>query len=55
MEAVYKSIRKTCEAGVGVLLISSELDELIAVAHRISGSVASRHPDEGMVNARQDQ
>ena len=35
VEAVYKSIRKTCEAGVGVLLISSELDELIAVAHRI--------------------
>jgi general nucleoside transport system ATP-binding protein len=35
VEAVYKAIRKTCEKGVGVLLISSELDELIAVAHRI--------------------
>jgi simple sugar transport system ATP-binding protein len=35
VEAVYKSIRKACEDGVGVLLISSELDELIAVAHRI--------------------
>jgi simple sugar transport system ATP-binding protein len=35
VEAVYKSIRKACEDGVGVLLNSSELDELIAVAHRI--------------------
>jgi general nucleoside transport system ATP-binding protein len=35
VEAVYKSIRKACEDGVGVLLISSELDELVAVAHRI--------------------
>jgi general nucleoside transport system ATP-binding protein len=35
VEAVYKAIRKSCETGVGVLLISSELDELIAVAHRI--------------------
>jgi simple sugar transport system ATP-binding protein len=35
VEAVYKAIRKACTSGVGVLLISSELDELLAVAHRI--------------------
>ncbi|MGA7327847.1 MAG: ABC transporter ATP-binding protein [Rhodomicrobium sp.] len=35
VEAVYKSIRSACDAGAGVLLISSELDELIAVADRI--------------------
>ena len=35
VEAVYRAIRKASETGVGVLLISSELDELIAVAHRI--------------------
>jgi general nucleoside transport system ATP-binding protein len=35
VEAVYTSIREACDAGVGVLLISSELDELIAVADRI--------------------
>jgi simple sugar transport system ATP-binding protein len=35
VEAVYKAIRKASAAGVGVLLISSELDELIALAHRI--------------------
>jgi simple sugar transport system ATP-binding protein len=35
VEAVYKSIRGACVNGVGVLLISSELDELIAVADRI--------------------
>jgi simple sugar transport system ATP-binding protein len=35
VEAVYKAIHETCEKGVGVLLVSSELDELIAVAHRI--------------------
>jgi general nucleoside transport system ATP-binding protein len=33
--AVYGHIRKACERGVAVLLISSELDELIAVADRI--------------------
>lgn len=36
VEAVYKSIREACANGVGVLLISSELDELIAVADRIA-------------------
>jgi general nucleoside transport system ATP-binding protein len=35
VEAIYKSIREACAKGVGVLLISSELDELIAVADRI--------------------
>jgi simple sugar transport system ATP-binding protein len=35
VEAVYKNIRAACAAGAGVLLISSELDELIAVADRI--------------------
>ena len=35
VEAVYGQIRRTCEAGVGVLLISSELDELLSVADRI--------------------
>jgi len=35
VEAVYGHIRAACERGVGVLLISSELDELISVAHRI--------------------
>jgi simple sugar transport system ATP-binding protein len=33
--AVYDRIRRARDAGVGVLLISSELDELIAVADRI--------------------
>jgi general nucleoside transport system ATP-binding protein len=35
VEAVYGQIRAACEQGVGVLLISSELDELLSVAHRI--------------------
>jgi len=35
IEAVYGLIRDAAEAGVGVLLISSELDELISVADRI--------------------
>jgi general nucleoside transport system ATP-binding protein len=33
--AVYAQIRAACQRGVGVLLISSELDELLSVAHRI--------------------
>jgi simple sugar transport system ATP-binding protein len=33
--AVYGHIREACARGVGVLLISSELDELIQVADRI--------------------
>lgn len=35
VEAVYRQIRAAAKRGVGVLLISSELDELIAVADRI--------------------
>jgi simple sugar transport system ATP-binding protein len=35
VESVFKLIRVACEHGAGVLLISSELDELIAVADRI--------------------
>jgi len=35
VEAVYGQIRAACERGVGVLLISSELDELLSVADRI--------------------
>ncbi len=35
VEAVYGHIRDACRAGVGVLLISSELDELLAVADRV--------------------
>ena len=35
VESVYGQIRAACERGVGVLLISSELDELLSVAHRI--------------------
>ena len=35
VEAVYKEIRAIAQAGVGVLLISSDLDELIAASDRI--------------------
>ncbi len=35
VEAVYGLIREACNRGVAVLLISSELDEIIAVADRI--------------------
>jgi general nucleoside transport system ATP-binding protein len=35
VSAVYGHIRDACARGVGVLLISSELDELLAVADRI--------------------
>jgi ABC-type uncharacterized transport system ATPase subunit len=35
VEAVYGQIRAACALGVGVLLISSELDELLSVADRI--------------------
>ncbi|HEV7574842.1 MAG TPA: ABC transporter ATP-binding protein [Caldimonas sp.] len=35
VESVYGQIRAACEQGVGVLLISSELDELLSVADRI--------------------
>ena len=36
VEAVYRQIRAAARRGVGVLLISSELDELIAVADRVA-------------------
>ena len=35
VEAVYAQVRAACARGVGVLLISSELDELLGVAHRV--------------------
>ncbi len=35
VEAVYGLIRAACEKGAGVLLISSELDEILAVADRV--------------------
>ncbi|RYY84171.1 MAG: ATP-binding cassette domain-containing protein, partial [Comamonadaceae bacterium] len=35
VEAVYGHVRAAAARGVGVLLISSELDELLAVAHRV--------------------
>ena len=35
MEAVYSHIRAAAARGAGVLLISSELDELLAVADRV--------------------
>ncbi|MES1165349.1 MAG: ABC transporter ATP-binding protein [Verrucomicrobiota bacterium] len=35
VEAVYTSIRGACARGAGVLLVSSELDELLAVADRV--------------------
>lgn len=36
VETVYRHIRSACDRGAGVLLISSELDELIAVSDRIA-------------------
>ncbi|MGA8614286.1 MAG: ABC transporter ATP-binding protein [Xanthobacteraceae bacterium] len=36
VESVYGHIRSACQRGAGVLLISSELDELIAVSDRIA-------------------
>ncbi len=35
VEAIYNHIRAAAARGVGVLLISSELDELLSVAHRV--------------------
>jgi simple sugar transport system ATP-binding protein len=35
VEAVYRHIREAASRGVGVLLISSELDELLSVADRV--------------------
>jgi simple sugar transport system ATP-binding protein len=36
VEAIYGHIRRACERGLAVLLISSELDELLAVCNRIA-------------------
>ena len=50
VEAVYRQIRAAARRGVGVLLISSELDELIAVADRIAvlyrGRIVGERPAE---------
>lgn len=35
VEAIYNHVRDVARRGVGVLLISSELDELLSVAHRV--------------------
>lgn len=53
VEAVYGQIRKTCERGVGVLLISSELDELLSVAHRIVVLYRGRIMGECVAHASQ--
>jgi ABC-type uncharacterized transport system ATPase subunit len=54
IEAVYGLVRDAADAGVGVLLISSELDELISVADRIlvfyRGRIVGEHvarPENG--------
>jgi ABC-type uncharacterized transport system ATPase subunit len=51
VEAVYRQLRAVCrERGVGVLLISSEIDELLAVADRIAviyrGEIVGELPRE---------
>ncbi|EGI78298.1 ABC transporter ATP-binding protein [Hylemonella gracilis] len=59
VEAVYGHIRAAAARGVGVLLISSELDELLSVAHRvvvlyrgrIMGSCATAGADRARIGA----
>lgn len=51
VEAVYRQIRAAARRGVGVLLISSELDELIAVADRIAVLYRGRLVGERPANA----
>ncbi|MFO6420848.1 ABC transporter ATP-binding protein [Hylemonella sp. W303a] len=59
VEAVYGHIRAAAARGVGVLLISSELDELLSVAHRvvvlyrgrIMGSCATAGADRSRIGA----
>ena len=50
VEAVYRQIRAAARRGVGVLLISSELDELFAVADRVAvlyrGRLVGERPAE---------
>ncbi len=59
VEAVYALIREASRSGVAVLLISSELDEVLTVAHRIAviyrGSIVGErpaHPRHRMRSAR---
>jgi simple sugar transport system ATP-binding protein len=35
VEAVYRLVREACNRGIAVLLVSSELDEIISVADRV--------------------
>jgi simple sugar transport system ATP-binding protein len=59
VEAVYTEIRGACDRGAGVLLVSSELDELLAVADRvlviyrgrILGELPARPEHRGAVGA----
>ncbi|CAN5135193.1 ABC transporter ATP-binding protein [soil metagenome] len=53
VEAVYGHIVAACERGVGVLLISSELDELLQVADRIVVLYRGRIMGECEANATQ--
>ena len=53
VEAVYRQIRYVARSGVGVLLVSSELDELIAASDRIV--VLYRGRIVGEMPARSDQ
>jgi len=53
VEAVYGYIRRACERGLAVLLISSELDELLAMCHRIA--VMYRGRIMGECDARPDE
>ena len=56
VEAVYGHIRAAADRGVGVLLISSELDELLSVADRVlvlyRGRVMGNCPTTGADRAR---
>ena len=56
VEAVYGHIRAAADRGVGVLLISSELDELLSVADRVlvlyRGRVMGTCPTTGADRAR---
>lgn len=36
IEFVHRTLLQACEAGVGVLLVSTELDEVLALSHRIA-------------------
>ena len=56
VQAVYGHIRAAADRGVGVLLISSELDELLSVADRVlvlyRGHVMGSCPTAGAERAR---